>query len=433
MFPNDVSATGEGAALAAILLGGAFLLLILFAAIAMLLQRILYVCPPNQVLIFSGRKHTLPDGSQVGYKLVHGGRGYRVPVLEAVSSLDMRIFPVQVSVQNAYSKGGIPLSIQAIANVKISSSPSLIRNAAERFLGMSVHQIAAVAQQTLEGTLREVLAQLTPEEVNEDRLKFAEHLIKNAQDDFDKLGLHLDVLKVQHVADEQQYLANLGRARIAAMLRDAENAENSANQSIAEAQAASRQRAETAQKQAEAQVLQKKNLFAAELAKLEAQAKSIENESVVAAETERSTAEQELQGLRAEFEKLRLECDVVLPAQAKRRAEELGAQGAAAPLVETGKARAAALAVLAAEWAAAGHDGREIYVLNHLRTIAEAAVQRTASTQIAELSIVDGGDGSTFASFVGGFPAVVSKVMQETGRAVGVDVAAMLGTRKAGA
>jgi flotillin len=63
----------------------------------------------------------------------------------------------------------------------------------------------------LEGVLREVLAQLTPEEVNEDRLKFAESLKANAQDDFDKLGLELDVLKVQHVADEQQYLQNLGR------------------------------------------------------------------------------------------------------------------------------------------------------------------------------------------------------------------------------
>src|SRR5207247_7906992 len=109
-----------------------------------------------------------------------------------------------------------------------------------------------------------------------------------------KLGLELDVLKVQHVSDEQQYLQNLGRARIALMIRDAQNAENEANQKIAEEQASARQRAESAQKKAEASVLQKKNLLRAELARMEAQAKSIENEATVAAETARATAEPDL-------------------------------------------------------------------------------------------------------------------------------------------
>ncbi|MBI5533418.1 MAG: flotillin family protein [Deltaproteobacteria bacterium] len=431
MFPTDSGS--EGVASAVLLLGGALAVVLGLAVLALILQKFLYICAPNEVLIFSGRKHKLPDGSVVGFKIVHGGRAYRIPLIENVSRLDMRIFPVQVTVNNAFSKGGIALAIQAIANVKISSDEVLIGNAAERFLGMAMHQIAEVAQQTLEASLREVLSQLTPEEVNEDRLKFADHLVKASADDFDKLGLHLDVLKVQHVSDEQQYLINLGRARIAGMLRDAENAENAANQVIAEAQAANRQRAETVQKGAEGQVLQKKNLFAAELAKMEAEAKSVENEAAVAAETARSTAEQELQGLRAEYEKLRLECDVVLPAQAKRKGEELAAQGDASPLVETGKARAAALQALAQEWNAAGPEGREVYVLQQLTKIAEAAVVRAATTQIQELNIVDGGDASSYMAFAAGFPAVVSKVMAETGKAVGVDIPALFHAKKAGA
>jgi flotillin len=431
MFPNDTGP--EGAASAALLIGGAIAVVLGLAVLALIIQRFLYICAPNEVLIFSGRKTRLPDGSVVGFKVVQGGRAYRIPLLENVSRLDMRLFPVQVSVNNAFSKGGIALAIQAIANVKISSDPVLIGNAAERFLGVSMHQLAEVAQQTLEASLREVLSQLTPEEVNEDRLKFAEHLVKSARDDFDKLGLHLDVLKVQHVADEQQYLVNLGRARIAGMLRDAENAENAANQTVAEAQAANRQRAETVHKQAEGQVLQKKNLFAAEMAKLEAEAKSIENEASVAAETARATAEQELQGLRGEYEKLRLECDVVLPAQAKRKAEELAAAGDAAPLMETGKARAAALQALAQEWNVAGPEGREVYVLQQLTRITEAAIARAANTQVQELNVIDGGDAGSYTAFVAGFPAVVSRVMEETGKAVGVDIPALLRGRKAGA
>src|SRR5690606_11969950 len=76
-----------------------------------LLKSFLFVCRPNEILIFSGRRHRLPDGSTSGYKILHGGRGFRVPFLERVDRLDMRLFPVEVAVHNAYSEGGIPLSV----------------------------------------------------------------------------------------------------------------------------------------------------------------------------------------------------------------------------------------------------------------------------------------------------------------------------------
>lgn len=415
-----------------VLLGAAGIVFAL-AFLIFLLSRLLVICRPNEIVVISGRKHQLADGSTVGYKVLHGGRGFRIPLLEQVNRMDMRLIPVQVEVHNAYSRGGIPLMVHAIANVKISSNPGLARNAIERSLSMSPRQIGAVAQQTLEGVLREVVAELTPEEVNEDRLKFAGTLIRHAKDDFDKLGIELDVLKVQSVSDEQKYLANLGRARIARMIRDAQNAENSANQAIAEAQASNRQRAETAQKQAEAQVLTKRNELRGELARLEAQAKAIENEADVAAQTARSEAEQELQQLRAEYERLRLECDVFLPAEADRLAAEADARGHASPVVESGKASAEALRMVALEWQAAGRDGRDLYVLQHLRQFVEAAVARVTRAKIGELNVVDGGDGASFTGTVASFPAAVSQVLQETGKALGVDMKALLeGKREVG-
>lgn len=391
-----------------------------------ILRGFLYICRPNQILIFSGRRHALPDGTMVGFKILKGGWGVRVPLLENVSQMDMRLFMVDVSVANAYSKGGIPLAVQAIANVKVASDHTLLRNAVERFLGTDPRQIAIVARQTLEGVLREVLAQLTPEEVNEDRLKFAETLRANAKDDFDKLGLELDVLKVQHVADEQSYLQNLGRARIATMIRDAQNAENEANQKIAEEEAAARQRAESAQKKAEGFVLQKRNVLRTELAKMQAQVKSTENEATIAAETARSLAEQELQGKRSELEQLRLQADVVLPAEAERLAQTARARGTAAPTVENGKAAAEALQLVSAEWQAAGADGRDVYVLSQLRPLVESAVERVAGTKVGEMAIVDGGDGRALGALVACFPAAVARVMDETGRTVGLDVPAIL-------
>jgi flotillin len=420
--------------LASWILFGAVGVVLLFGLIVLIFSQLLVICRPNEILVISGRRHKLPDGSVVGYKVLHGGRGFRVPLLEEVNRMDMRLIPVSVEVQNSYSKGGIPLTVHAIANVKITSDQNLIRNSIERSLTMSAGQIGAVAQQTLEGVLREVVAELTPEEVNEDRLKFAETLMKHAKDDFDKLGLELDVLKVQSVSDDQDYLKNLGRARIARMIRDALNAENAANQSITQAQAGARQRTETAQKQAEARVLTKKNELRAEVAKLEAEAKAIENEAAVAAETARAEAEQELQGLRAELEKLRLECDVFLPAEAQRLASEADARGRAAPVAESGKATAEALRLVAHEWQAAGPDGRDLYVLQHLREFVEAAVARVTRAKVGELSVVDGGDGASFTGAVASFPAAVAEVLEQTGRALGIDMRELLqDKRKEGA
>lgn len=403
------------------------------ALIIFLLSRFLVICKPNEIVIISGRRHQLADGSTVGYKVLHGGRGFRIPLMEQVSRMDMRLIPVQVEVHNAYSRGGIPLTVHAIANVKIGSQVGLARNAIERSLSMSPRQIGAVAQQTLEGVLREVVAELTPEEVNEDRLKFAGTLIRNAKDDFDKLGLELDVLKVQSVSDDQGYLANLGRARIARMIRDAQNAENSANQAIVESQSTARQRAETAQKQAEAGVATRRNELRAALAQFEAQAKSIENEAEVAAQTARSEAEQELQKLRGELEKLRLECDVFLPSEAARLSSEADARGQAAPVIESGKASAEALRLVAQEWQLAGEDGRDLYVLQHLRQFVEAAVARVTRAKIQDLNIVDGGDGESFTRTIASFPAAVTAVLNETGHALGVDMPALLaGTKSKG-
>jgi flotillin len=406
---------------------GGVLLLLIFTFI---LTRFLYICAPSEILIFSGRKHKLPDGRLVGFKVIQGGRAFRTPILETVSRMDVRLFGVDVHVNNAFSRGGIPLAVHAIANVKISTDPRHIGQAVERFLGMPPQQIHMVAKQTLEGVLREVLSQLTPEEVNEDRLKFAETLLRNAKDDFDKLGLELDVLKVQNVSDEQKYLQNLGRARIAGMLRDAQNAESTAEQTVQEQTAKARQRAESAQQQAEAAILQKKNVYRGEMAKMEAEAKAIENEAVVAAETARAKAEQELQLLRAELAKLFLQVETVLPAEAEAQANALRARGEAAPTIENGKAAAQALELVAQQWTAAGKHGREVYVLQELDKIVAASVKRMEQMQLGQIEVVDGGDGSSVTTVAGTFPQGVSRVLEETCRAIGLDARAIIPSRE---
>ena len=132
-------------------------------------------------------------------------------VLEKVDSMNLSTIPIDIRVSNAYSKGGIPLQVHAIANIKITSEAELVGNAIERFMGRDIREIQRVGKETLEGHLRGVLATLTPEEVNEDRLQFGKKLSIEADDDFDKLGLTIDTLKIQNVTDTVNYLESIGR------------------------------------------------------------------------------------------------------------------------------------------------------------------------------------------------------------------------------
>lgn len=415
-------------------IGVALLLLLL------LVKNFLYICRPNEALIFTGRRR-IKDGVDLGPLVIlgrgaadqppefHGcgkGRAWRVPILERIDRLDMTAMSIDVYVQNAYSAGNIPLKIHAIANVKISADPRLIRNAIERFLGRQTSEIIQVARQTLEGALREVLAKMTPEAVNHDRLEFAKNLGKSAQDDLDKLGLQLDTLKIQHVSDETGYLDSLGRPLIAAVLRDAEKAESQAQQEISEAAAAANQRAEVAKAGAETAILVRRNELEKLKAELDGRAAAVEREAEAAAKTARAAAEQELQTVRSELEQKRLMAEVIIPAEVQRAAQALLAKGDAAPTVENGAAVAEVLRLTSEAWQTMGPQAREIYVIQHLEELLSAVLAPIHNLKVREVSVLDPGDGSSVAAYAASYPHAVAAVLSALRETTGVDVPAIL-------
>ncbi len=395
------------------------------------LKRFLHVCPPNRVLIFSGRNRTAADGSTVGFRTVFGGRGWRMPILEEVREMDLTNISVPMSIAGAYSEGadgalGIPLSVHAVANIKISSEPHVVGNAIERFLGRGRAEIARVAKETLEGHLRGVLATMTPEEVNEDRLKFANRLTEEAEADLQKLGLHLDTLKVQHVSDDRNYLESIGRKRIAEVLRVAEVAESDAERTAKESEAAADARGAVAATNAEANVLRKKNELREIVAELDATARSEEERAKAAAHEARAVAEKELQEIRGELEQLRLSADVTIPAEVARQVRELDAAGEAASIAEDGRASAEALRVVAEAWQESEGRAMDMYVLQNLDGIFGSVVAAAKSMKVGEVNLVDSGDGSTMPAYASAYPATVTALLRQVNDSLGVDIKGIL-------
>ncbi|MFA5565067.1 MAG: SPFH domain-containing protein [Acidimicrobiia bacterium] len=401
---------------------GSILAFIIIVVISVV-NNLIIICPPNRVAVISGRTRQLSDGRTVGYRAIRGGRTLRVPLLERVEWMELNTIPIEVSVQNAYSKGAIPLNVQGIANVKVSSLEGLLQNSVERFLDVPQSEIAAIAKETLEANLRGVLATLTPEEVNEDRLKFAETLIDEADDDIKTLGLELDVLKIQNVTDEVGYLDSVGRRRTAEVLKEARVAEAQRTAEAEESEALSRQRAEIARAQADLQIVEKRNLLRVREAELEALAAAAESEALVAGEKARVIAEQELETERVKRETQRLEADVVAPAKADLEAKELAAKAEAAKIIESGNAQVEVFRRLVNQYQEAGEDAQRVFVLQMLPDLIEKITNTVSSVDIDKISIIDsGGTGSGIPGMMGQLPGAVINLVEQVENATGVDL-----------
>ncbi|WP_414755073.1 flotillin family protein [Anabaena sp. CCY 9910] len=428
--PNTPATNKENNGIESLLYSGLPIALSIFGAFLLVwfIKSFLCICKPNEILILSGRKWRTKDGQEMGYRVLLGGRAIRIPIVETVKRMDVTTMPVRVEVRNAYAKGGTPLNIQAIANVKISSDPVVVGNAIERFLDRDRSELARVSRETLEGYLRGVVATLTPEELNEDRLSFAQRIASDVSRDLSKLGLQLDTLKIQSVSDDVDYLKSWGRKQIALVIRDAEIAESNALTQAEQIEAQSEEYAQVAKTQDKIIVLEKENELRTIKAQLEQRAKSEEEITTAAAQEKKAKAEQVLQVLRAELERLRLQADEVLPAEARRQAQELRAKGEAAFLEENAKAAALVNDILSQVWQQTGSDASKLFLIQQIETVLQEAVQIPQRIHLDKVNVIDNGDGKSVASLVNIYPEIVLQFLENVNRTLGIDVTGTLGT-----
>src|SRR5690606_27414844 len=147
--------------------------------------------------------------------------------------------------------------------------------------------------------------------------------------------------------------------------------------------------AEVARAEAQTQLLSKKNELRAINAQLEGEAQAIELEAEAAAKTARATAELELQQIRADLEHLRLQAEVVIPADVQRQAKSLAAAGAAAPTRENGAAAVEVLRLMTEAWKEMGPQAKEIYVIQHLEEIVGTVVSQLDEVSVGEVHVLD--------------------------------------------
>ncbi|MBE0461566.1 MAG: flotillin [Candidatus Aminicenantes bacterium] len=206
------------------------IILVILAIIGFIVAKQYRKVGPNEVLIISGgRKRTViePDGTKrkVGYRYRLGGGTFVLPFIETVDTLPMEVIPMDIKTPEVHTHTGVPLIVNATAQVKIDSADPSIRRAAEQFLGLGKEGIRDISMTILEGKMRDVIGTMTVEDIYRGRHEFSRKVIEMSQDDFSKMGLTILSFSLKDISDTQGYLDALGKPQIAAAKRDATIAE----------------------------------------------------------------------------------------------------------------------------------------------------------------------------------------------------------------
>lgn len=393
---------------------GAFVILLLFfiviTLVAVYATRVRKV-GPNEVLVISGRKRRNPETGEIEpYRIVTGGRAFIWPVLERVDELILEIMTIEITTDDVYTKQGVAVTLEGVAQIKIASDDVSIRTAAERFLSKTREEIKEVAHETLAGHLRAIVGTLTVEQIYRERDIFAQSVQDVSASDLANMGLGIDSFVIKDVRDKEGYLMALGRPRIAEVKRDATIAEQEARTREAEA----RRDYELQQAAYDAEVMRKRaeadlaGTLQENITNQTVRAEAIQIEVI---EKQKQIQVQEQEALRRERE---LEATVRKPAEARQyeietlaNAEryrlEANAEGEAAAIRQRGEAEADAVRARGLAEAEAMRQKAEAWqnynqaavidqLIKALPDVAEAIASPLAQTD--RIVVISNGDGA---------------------------------------
>ncbi|HEX4952853.1 MAG TPA: SPFH domain-containing protein [Thermoanaerobaculia bacterium] len=285
---------------------------------------------PNEVMVISGRKHRVknPDGSVeiTGYRIRKGGGAFIFPLLERVDVLSLEVMTLDFTTPEVYTKPGVPIVVDGVAQVKIKGDEASIRTAAEQFLGKTVQEIQAVALQTVEGHLRAIIGTLTVEEIYRNRDQFAGSVQEVAVADLANMGLAIVSFTLKDIRDSHGYLEALGKPRTAEVKRDAAIAQAEADRDATIRSALARQAGEIAKLEAETKIAEANRDFQSNKAQYDASVNVKRAEADLAYDIQKARTSQELkkeEGQIAVVEKEQLV--IVQEREIQRREKELEA------------------------------------------------------------------------------------------------------------
>jgi flotillin len=193
--------------------------------------------------------------------VVYGFRGKRVitgrgtivfPMIENCRDLSLELMSFDVAPQqDLYTKQGVAVTVEAVAQIKVKSDTESIWTAAEQFLTKTDQEREGLIRLVMEGHLRGIIGQLTVEEIVKQPEMVGDRMRATCADDMNKMGLEVISFTIKEVRDKNEYIANMGKPDVARIKRDADVATAEAERDTAIRRAVATREAAVAKAQAD--------------------------------------------------------------------------------------------------------------------------------------------------------------------------------------
>jgi len=193
--------------------------------------------------------------------VVYGFRGTRVvkghgtiifPMVENCRDLSLELMSFDVAPQqDLYTRQGVAVTVEAVAQIKVKSDTESILTASEQFLTKSDEERQGLIRLVMEGHLRGIIGQLTVEEIVKQPEMVGDRMRSTCADDMNKMGLEVISFTIKEVKDKNEYISNMGKPDVARIKRDADVATAEAERDTAIRRALATREAAVARAQAD--------------------------------------------------------------------------------------------------------------------------------------------------------------------------------------
>src|SRR6201981_2345879 len=193
--------------------------------------------------------------------IVYGFGGTRVvvghgkvvwPMVQVCRELSLELMSFDVAPQqDLYTKQGVAVTAEAVAQIKVKSDTESILTASEQFLTKTDQEREGLIRLVMEGHLRGIIGQLTGEEIVKQPEMVSDRMRSTCADDMNKMGLEVISFTIKEVRDKNEYIINMGRPDVARIKRDADVAAAEADRDTAIRRALATREAAVAKAQAD--------------------------------------------------------------------------------------------------------------------------------------------------------------------------------------
>jgi len=192
-----------------------------------------------------------------GTRVVKGHGTPVMPMFQVCRGLSLELMSFDVAPQqDLYTKQGVAVTVEAVAQIKVKSDDESIRTAAEQFLTKTDQEREGLIRLVMEGHLRGIIGQLTVEEIVKQPEMVSDRMRSTCADDMNKMGLEVISFTIKEVRDKNEYITNMGRPDVARIKRDADVAAAEADRDTAIKRALAQRESAVARAQADQERVQ---------------------------------------------------------------------------------------------------------------------------------------------------------------------------------